>query len=455
MTKKIVTDVDVIVVGAGIAGLSAARQLQRNGYRVKVLEARDRVGGRTKGLRLESGFTVEMGGQWVGPSQTEIIGLIRELGLETFPTYDEGAGLTVVDGSVVRYEDDSFGLAEDTLAEIERVQSRLEDMAASVDTARPWSAENADLLDRLTFESWLTGATDQPAALAYFRAITRALFAAEPHEMSLLHFLFYIRSGGTLETLSATTGGAQERRIVGGSHQISELMSQQLGSEVLALHSPVEAIVRDDRLLRVIYADGELAARRVIVTLPPALAGRLIYEPPMPARRDGLTQRLPMGSVIKVQAAYEQPFWRADGLSGQVVSFEDPLSVVFDNSPPDGSSGVLLGFFEASHAREAALMSEADRRTLALECLVKYFGPTAGQPREYVELDWSAEPYTRGCYGGHLGAGVWTQYGRALREPIGGIHWAGAETAEISNGYMDGALRAGQRAAAEVLAAFT
>jgi monoamine oxidase len=270
--------------------------------------------------------------------------------------------------------------------------------------------------------------------------------------MSLLHFLFYIGSGGGLDVLTATTGGAQELRLIGGSHRISERLAEELGPGVVSLRAAVRALSQDTESVTVAHDGGELTARRVIVALPPTLAGRLRFAPPLPAERDGLTQQIPMGTVIKVQAAYDAPFWRTDGLSGQVLSFEDPLEVTFDNSPADGSCGVLVGFLEASHGRAAARLDLSARRDLVLRCLTKYFGALAGEPTEYLERDWAAEEFTRGCYGGRLGAGVWTQYGAALVRPVGRIHWAGAETANEWNGYMDGAVRSGRRAASEVLA---
>jgi monoamine oxidase len=201
------------------------------------------------------------------------------------------------------------------------------------------------------------------------------------------------------------------------------------------------------------YRGGEIAARHAIVTLPPALAGRITHTPELPAGRDALTQAFPMGSVIKFQVLYDEPWWRARGLSGQVLSLDDPISATFDNSPPDGGSGVLLGFAEADHARRLASLNAGRRRETVIDCLHRFFGPPPGEPIGYAELDWSTEAFTRGCYGGRPAAGVLSSFGHALRAPVGRIRWAGAETSPTSCGYMDGAVRSGRQAAVEAAAA--
>ena len=442
--------VDVVVVGAGLAGLSAARSLAGKAD-VLVLEARDRVGGRTVGHTFSNGCSVEMGGQWVGGTHTELLHLIGELGLETFPTYDDGAGLTMLAGERHQWIDESFGLPESTAGEIGRLVESVGMLAERVDLDAPWSSADAEALDQRTVDSWLSEATEDPLARAYFRVLTPAVFAAETYEVPLLHFLFYIRSGGSLDYLITTAGGAQESRIVGGTHRICERMAADLGSGTVILDTPVHAIEQGADAVRVIHDGAVTEARRVIVTLPPALAGRLRYRPSLPSGRDALTQRYPMGRVIKVQLLYDAPFWRSEGLNGQVVSFDDPIATTFDNSPPDGRCGVLMGFAEADHARRLGKLDLDTRRDTVVDCMVRYFGPSARDVRDYAELDWSTEEYTRGCYGGRPAAGVWTGYGSALREPIGRVHWAGAETSPVSSGYMDGAVRSGLRAAAEVL----
>ncbi len=443
--------VDIAVVGAGLAGLVAARDLLAAGLSVLVLEARDRVGGRTLNHKLENGAVVEVGGQWVGPTQDRVLALAEELSIGLFPTYVEGDQFLAVDGVVKRYAGDDFALPEDALADVGETQQRLEEMASTVPLDKPWRAAEADTWDVQTVEAWLVANAKTETGLRYWRTLVPALFSAEASEMSLLHFLFYCRSGGTIDRLVATSGGAQESRLVGGSQQLALRLADRLGDAV-RLSSPVGAIRQDNRGVEVTHDGGDVKAGRAIVALPPTLAGRIRYSPALPPLRDQLTQQVPMGYVTKVQIAYPEPYWRAEGLSGSVFSIDDEVSVIFDNSPPDLSCGVLLGFLEGGNGRLAGKLPPEERKELILSRFAKFFGPRAADPDEYVEKDWAAEEWSRGCYGGRFGTGVWTGYGKALREPVGRIHWAGTETAQVWNGYMDGAVRSGERVAHEVLA---
>jgi monoamine oxidase len=444
-----------VVVGAGLSGLAAARALVAAGTEVVVLEGRDRVGGRTEGGRLADGTPIELGGQWIGPTQNRMYELVEELGLEWFRTHnDDGRLLLDLFGKQSRMASHRGALPRlgpFAIVDLGQGLARFTRLANRISLTEPWTSPGAEDLDGQTFESWVRRNLRTPTGRAYFRIACEAVFAAEAGDISLLHALFYSHSGTDLETLISTDRGAQQDRIVGGSIRIAEAMAAELGDRV-RLSSVVSRIVADSDGVRVVLRDGtDVTSSHVIVTLPPTLAGRLDYEPALPSWRDQLTQRLPAGSVIKVYAAYDEPFWRADGLNGQAASDRGPVKVTFDNSPPSGTPGVLMGFLEGNEAREWARRSPEERRDAVLGCFARYFGPRALAPTEYVERDWMAEELTRGCYGAHFTPGVWTAYGHALREPVGRIHWAGAECSPVWNGYMEGAVRSGEATAAAVL----
>ena len=446
----------VAVIGAGLAGLTAARELRKAGVSVVVVEARKRVGGRTYTLR-KSDADLDVGGQWVGPQQTRLLALAKELGVKTFKTYNEGNNVYYRNGTLTPYAStgpfgpippDPTGAAE-AFAAIQQLNS----MAEEVPTEAPWTAPRAAEWDGQTFETWKNDNAQTPGGRFLLDLGVQAVWACEPRDISLLHILFYVAAAGSFENLINTANGAQESRFEGGAQQISTLMARALGRRVV-LGSPVRRIVQPNRSKKVRVESDKVivTADRVIVTVPPALAGRIGYNPVVPALRDQLTQRVPMGSVFKCQAVYDRPFWRDDGLTGQATSDTGPCKITFDNSPSNGRPGVLIGFIEGQEARQWGERSAAARRRAVLESFGRYFGAAARSPRHYEERNWGDEVWSRGCYVGFMPPGVLLDYGRALRKPVGRIHWAGTETATIWNGYMDGAVQSGQRVAKEVLA---
>ncbi|HKD88938.1 MAG TPA: FAD-dependent oxidoreductase, partial [Streptosporangiaceae bacterium] len=337
------------------------------------------------------------------------------------------------------------------LFDIGLAQARLEALARKVPADSPWTAAGAEKLDGQTFQSWLRRNSVSKSARGLLALAVEAVFAAEPGDISLLHMLFYVHAAGSFQRLIDTTGGAQQDRFAGGSALLAERLAARLGDAV-RLEAPVSRIdVRGDVVTATTPA-GTFESRRIVVTAPPHLAGRIEYSPALPYWRDQLTQRTPMGSVIKCQVIYDEPFWRRDGLSGQATGDGTGTRVVFDNSPPDGTPGILLAFLEGDEARRLGREPVAVRRQTVVDSLVRYFGPRAARPEAFLELDWQQERWSGGCYGTLFGPNVWTRYGPALREPIGLIHWAGTETSTVWTGYMDGAIRSGERAAAEVLA---
>ena len=444
---------DVVVVGAGVAGLVAARELARAGRDVVVVEARDRVGGRLLNAELPDGGVVEVGGQWVGPGQRQVLDLIGELGLATFPTHMDGRHIAEVGDRRVTYSGRIPRLNPVVLADITQAQARLDRLAAKVPTAAPWEWDRAWRLDGQTFATWIRRHAATRAGRAFLTLATQAVFAAEPQDLSALWACHYIGAAGGLDALIETRGGAQQDRIVGGSQRITLALAAELGDRVV-LNSPVTEVSWADDGVRVErHGSRPLRARRAIIAVPPALAGRIRYIPGLPGDRDQLTQRMPMGRVIKVNVVYDEPFWRRDGFSGQANSDRRPLGTVFDNTPPRGSPGVLVGFLEGRHADIAARLPESERQRQVLADLTGYFGPRAAEAVGFIERDWAAEEYSRGCYGAFTAPSTLTRFGPALRAPIGPLHWAGTETATRWTGYIDGAVESGRRAAREAGAA--
>jgi monoamine oxidase len=445
-------EADVVVVGAGLAGIAAARAIERGGPSVVLVEARDRVGGRLESIEIGDGKWVDVGGQWIGPTQDRVEALARSLGHETFPTYAHGENVVELGGKLTRYTGTIPRLAPHVLADVGQAMLRLDRMASQVPLEAPWTAPRAQQWDSQTTWSWMRRNMATRAGRTMIELAVKAVWAAMPADVSLLHLLFYIHSAGKLDLLLDTEGGAQQDRLVQGAQNLAVKAAAEIAGEVV-LGSPVRRIEHAVNGVTVHSDNATVRASRAVVAIPPTLAGRLAYDPPLPGYRDQLTQRFPMGACIKCMAFYEEPFWRAAGLSGSAVSDPGPLSIIFDNSPPDGSPGIVVGFLEGHWARELGRAGPEERRAAVLENLARLFGPQAASPERYMERNWTDEEWSRGCYVGYTGPGVLTAYGPALRAPIGPVHWAGTETATVWNGYMDGAIQSGERAALEVLAA--
>jgi len=444
--------VDVVVVGAGFAGLVAARSLAAAGRSVLVLEARDRVGGRVLNRRVAD-TVVELGGEFVGPTQDHLLALAEEVGVATYPSY--------ADGQLVTYFGDKRvvgSLTDDKVAaDYEQLVAGLQELADTIDVNEPWAAPDARALDSQTVAGWLHERAATTEAVGMISASAHVLWGKELSELSLLFVAWYIAAAGnedhpgTYQRLTGVRGGAQERRFLGGSQEIALRVAAELAPAVV-LSAPVRAL-RQVAGGVTVAADGRtVTADRVIVSVPPPLAAQISYDPPLPATRTQLLQRWSMGALAKSQVAYATPWWRLEQLSGETVSDRRPFDTTFDNTPSPGAPGVLLGFVGASNLRTWGPQPEAERRAAAIANFGSLFGPSPSPIVDYFEQDWSAEPWTLGGPTASMGPTVLTDNGPDIRAPFGRIHWAGTETATFWSGYIEGAVRSGERAAAEVLA---
>ncbi len=452
-------NVDVVVVGAGISGLVAARQVARRGRSVLVVEARNRVGGRVLNHRLGSGDVIESGGAFVGPTQDHIIALADELRVPMFNEYVDGKSVYNSSGPLGRQEYDGT-IPPDPLIlpDAAVLQFQLDQWASEVDVEQPWTHPRAREWDSMTLGEYIRrNAVNAEGIETLIRCWTQPGFGADPDQLSLLFVIHYIacsgneQNKGTFARNSDTKNGAQERRFVGGSQLIPLRLANQLGTRV-ALNAPVTRIDQTTTRAVVRTSRGAVTCKRVIVAAPPELARAIQWGPAMPARRRALLEHMDMGALMKCDAVYDEPFWRADGLNGFGLSDHGAVRVAFDNCPADGSPGVLLAFVGGSTWRQYGLTTLASRRRAVLEGFAEMFGEQALNPIEYVEHDWTKERWTGGGPVAIMGTDTLTTWGQELRRPHMRTHWAGTETSSYWTGYMDGAVRAGKRAAAEVLA---
>ncbi|MEL4358264.1 MULTISPECIES: flavin monoamine oxidase family protein [unclassified Luteococcus] len=440
---------DCVVVGAGLAGLSAATKLVAGGRDVLVLEARDRVGGRLENVTAE-GAVLEMGGQWLSPSHTRMYELVEQFGLSTLDPTDGdivvrvgGSSRKVPTSNEIEQDLSPFEMADlgQGLLRFRRLAERVTKDAAWVDANRKWLEQSVS--------TWVTTNLRTPGARAWFGRVFDSAMGVPADDTTLVEGLHRVNNGVDMESLIAVNGGVHQQRVAGGVVQICELLAEPLGDRV-QLGKIVRAVRQGSDSVTLTLDDGtEVEARDVLITLPPRLVCGLEFTPALPAWRAETAQKVPAGNVIKAALVYEAPWWRRAGLSGQLGSDEGAMRVIFDNSGPHDKHGVLMGFFEGDSS--VGKRSQFLRQRAMEETIKTAFGAEHPAPIAYVDRDWSAEVFTGGCHGAHFAPGVWTTSGPALAASEGHVHFAGAEYARKYNGYMEGAVRSGEEVAAQLL----
>jgi len=444
---------DEVIVGAGFAGLAAAKALKEAGSdNFLLLEARDRVGGRTKPGSI-AGLDIDLGGMWLGPTQTRLKQWAEELQVQTYSTPMEGKGCFRINGKNYKGNGESFeglfNLLEGT--DYLRSQRKLNKLMKPLNCEAHWEHPQAAELDAMTVEQWLKANVKTKRMRTLYRLVCFSLFCAEASQMSMLFFLHYVKSGDGFEiALSALGDGAQRYLFHGSVHQIARKIGEELGDR-LHLSEPVNEISWSDGGVTIKSSKGCYDARKAIIAVPPPLLPKIAFSPALPMQKAAFHNRMSMGSAIKYWIAYDRPFWRDQGLNGMIFVDDHPCAPCFDVSPPGQDKGIIAGFFDGNHALDYSDRGSDARRELLIEMLVEHLGEEAHNYAEYIDNDWTAEEWSGGCYGAYAPPGLYARYGHVLRDPIGPLHWAGTETSPRWTGYIDGAIRSGDRAAAEVL----
>lgn len=442
---------DCIIIGGGFSGLAAARILHKAHKNFLLLEARDRLGGRTHTHHFNDGKYVDLGGQWIGPTQDCMYALAQEYGIAWYETFNEGKNIIDLNKVMKTYTGLIPKMDVVSLINIDLLLKKLDRLAGQVPLDKPWLAPRANTWDSLSLEVFVRQHCYTQNCYKVVRAGLETVYACELNEVSLLHALFYIRSGTNLNMLLSIKDGAQQHRIKGGMQPLAERIADAF-RESIKLNCPVKTIQQSGNTVTVSGDGFVYESHKVIVAIPPVLITRIEFQPALPLLKQQLLQKMSMGIVGKIFGVYEKSFWRAKGFSGQVVADENsPFQTIFDSSPADSAYGVLLAFCIANRARDFFSKPEASRKEIALQSFVRYFGEEAARPVHYIDHCWVDEPWSKGCYAGIYPTGAWTNFRNELAKPTELIHWAGTETSDVWYGYIEGAVRAGERAADEIL----
>jgi monoamine oxidase len=437
----------IVIIGAGLAGLTAADQLTRAGHDVLVLEGRDRVGGRIHTTDI-AGVPVDAGATWVAPGHTAVRELADRLGCEFLPQFHDGKGIISFGGK--RRVESVTALAPWVMLDLTRIMHRLQTMVDELPVSLPWQHPHAAEFDSISFGEWLASKHALEDTRRFMGMFTMVHFGAPLGDVSLFNVMRYIRTLGGLEHMLTVEGGDQQDRILGTAHTLAQRLADTLGPRVL-LASPAEHITTIDDRVTVETSRHTITARYVIVTASPTHRATIRFTPALPDQHYGLSRSWRLGALSKAFVAYDRPFWRDQGLSGEAISDNETVFLTFDVSPTPDGPGILMSFcdargFDAFHRNE--------RRHRVVHHLTHLYGEPARHPIDYTEFCWGNDIFAPGGPNPAVGPKTWTNFGRFLREPVGLIHWAGTETADETSGTMNGAILSGQRAAAEIAARF-
>ncbi|MFI6812974.1 flavin monoamine oxidase family protein [Nonomuraea sp. NPDC050328] len=444
-SASIRSDVDVVVVGAGLAGLTAADQLTRAGHDVVVVEGRDRIGGRIRQAEI-AGVRVDAGATWVAPGHTAVRDLASRLGCAFVPQFHQGKGVISFGGR--RKTDGITALAPLVMLDLWRVMNRLQKMVDHLPVSSPWEHPEAARHDAMSFGEWLTSLRALKGTRTFMNVISLVHWGAPVGDVSLFNVMRYIKNLGGIQHMLAVEGGDQQDRMLGTTYALVSELANTMTARVIT-GSPVERITTTGDRVTVETAKHTIEARYAIVTASPAHRATIQFTPALPDHHYGLSRSWRLGALSKAFVAYSRPFWRDEGLSGEGVSDDETVFLTFDVSPTPSGPGILMVFCDA---RGFDAYDQDERRRRVLSHLVHLYGEFARHAIDYTDFSWGNDAFAPGGPNPAPAPKAWTSFGRFLREPVGLVHWAGTETADETSGTMNGAILSGQRAAAEVAA---
>jgi monoamine oxidase len=451
MGKLAIEKVDVAIIGAGLSGLTAARLLAKAGKNVSVLEAQDRVGGRTWSQPLGNGSFIDIGGQWIGRGHTSMYELAEEAGIKTFPTYNDGLNLWKKKGKIKRYKGETPPMGLFALLSANTNMKRFDRISASIDPFQPWLVKNASSMDTVSLGAWLDQEVNNAKARKLIKRIAEGELCTSTYEVSLLQALSSAKATGSLKQAESVEDGALRDRLEGGAQEICNYLYEQVQSAV-KLNCPVRFVEQTKEGIKLGNPTFHLVAQKVIITAPLPTVKNINFTPALPVEKQILINNMKMGTVVKCHAVYDTPFWREEGLSGASFSLDDVIELSVDNSCPGSQSGILTSLIHADRAEYLLALNPADRKREVLEAYVERFGKKARSPLYYHDYSFSNNPWIGGAYTGFFKKGIFSEYGPYLQKATNNIHWAGTETATFFKGFMEGAVLSGKRVAQEILA---
>ncbi|BCW42742.1 monoamine oxidase (plasmid) [Arthrobacter sp. StoSoilB3] len=441
---------EAIVVGGGLSGMAAAYTMAREGLRVTVLEAKDRVGGRTHSDASTPGGPLDLGGMLIGTTHHRSRLLGETLGLSWVPARPSGSMTYRAEGQVVRAPDggypDSVGGSTDLDAELTRVNGLFDELAETVGAEGPWEGPEHVALDAVTVQSWLEENVTDEVARRIVRTDLNIIVGADTTEMSMLFWAQYVAKCEGMRALQVT---ANDALWLGGSQQISQRIAELEGITVVT-DAPVYSVAYSDDNVVVESARGRFTAPAATIAVPPSAANAIQFSPELPLQRRQLQARAPMGRESKVQVRYSRAFWRDAGLSGEVFDLDLGYLSLDVTRPGDDWATIVAFIGGKDYDTWFALGAEA-RKKAVIDSLVAVLGPEAADVLGYHETDWPSVPYTMGAPVTVMPPGLLSRIGDALNAPVGPLRFAGTEAAPMWTGYMEGAVRAGEAAAHSIL----